>query len=134
MMLGKNEKSSVKEDIEAEKRNTLNWLTLLRTASRLTVVMHLRADYLQRRWNYLCPTSSIIEARHLITVPVSLRRRCIINARLPRRRPQQGDLRLSGPPSGQGTSGGARTRDRRVPAVLRADPLTTIPPTSPLTL
>ncbi|GFO47257.1 hypothetical protein PoB_007376200 [Plakobranchus ocellatus] len=26
--------------------------------------------------------------------------------------------RLSGPPSGQGTSGGARTRDRRVPADL----------------
>ncbi|GFO40293.1 hypothetical protein PoB_006679800 [Plakobranchus ocellatus] len=26
--------------------------------------------------------------------------------------PQQGNLRLSGPPSGQGASGGARTRDR----------------------
>ncbi|GFO23846.1 hypothetical protein PoB_005035100 [Plakobranchus ocellatus] len=34
--------------------------------------------------------------------------------------PQQGDLRLSGPPSGQGASSGARTRDRRVPADLRA--------------
>ncbi|GFN93117.1 neuropeptides capa receptor [Plakobranchus ocellatus] len=34
--------------------------------------------------------------------------------------PQQGDLRLSGPPSGQGTGGGARTRDRRVPANLRS--------------
>ncbi|GFO32973.1 C-type lectin-related protein 4 [Plakobranchus ocellatus] len=29
---------------------------------------------------------------------------------------QQGDLRLSGPPSGQGAGSGARTRDRRVPA------------------
>ncbi|GFO18053.1 hypothetical protein PoB_004455800 [Plakobranchus ocellatus] len=37
--------------------------------------------------------------------------------------PQQGDLRLSGPPPGQGTGGGARTRDRRVPADLRADSL-----------
>ncbi|GFO22441.1 hypothetical protein PoB_004894600 [Plakobranchus ocellatus] len=35
--------------------------------------------------------------------------------------PQQGDLRLSSPPSGQGAGGGARTRDRRVPADLRAD-------------
>ncbi|GFO27834.1 hypothetical protein PoB_005433900 [Plakobranchus ocellatus] len=43
--------------------------------------------------------------------------------------PQQGDLRLSGPPSGQGAGGGARTRDRRVPADLRADWLATEPPT-----
>ncbi|GFO42323.1 hypothetical protein PoB_006882800 [Plakobranchus ocellatus] len=41
--------------------------------------------------------------------------------------PQQGDLRLSGPPSGQGTSGGAQTRNRRVPADLRADSLATVP-------
>ncbi|GFN74732.1 hypothetical protein PoB_000123800 [Plakobranchus ocellatus] len=43
-------------------------------------------------------------------------------------RPQQGDLRLSGPPSGQGIGGGARTRDRRVPADLRAESLATVPP------
>ncbi|GFO03661.1 hypothetical protein PoB_003016600 [Plakobranchus ocellatus] len=43
--------------------------------------------------------------------------------------PQQGDLRLSGHPSGQGASGRARTRDRRVPADLRADSLATVPPT-----
>ncbi|GFN98619.1 hypothetical protein PoB_002512500 [Plakobranchus ocellatus] len=43
--------------------------------------------------------------------------------------PQQGDLRLLGPPSDQGTGGGARTRDRRVPADLRADSLATEPPT-----
>ncbi|GFO05760.1 hypothetical protein PoB_003226500 [Plakobranchus ocellatus] len=35
--------------------------------------------------------------------------------------PQQGDLRLSGPTSGQGASDGARTRDREVPADLRVD-------------
>ncbi|GFN76832.1 hypothetical protein PoB_000333800 [Plakobranchus ocellatus] len=46
--------------------------------------------------------------------------------------PQQGDLRLSGPPSGQGAGGGARTRDRMVPADLRADSLATVPPTPPL--
>ncbi|GFO34464.1 hypothetical protein PoB_006096900 [Plakobranchus ocellatus] len=46
--------------------------------------------------------------------------------------PQQGDLRLSGPPSGQGAGGGARTRDRRVPADLRADSLATVPPTPPI--
>ncbi|GFN92439.1 hypothetical protein PoB_001894500 [Plakobranchus ocellatus] len=43
--------------------------------------------------------------------------------------PQQGDLRLLGPPSGQGTGSGARTRNRRVPADLRADSLATVPPT-----
>ncbi|GFN85947.1 hypothetical protein PoB_001245300 [Plakobranchus ocellatus] len=43
--------------------------------------------------------------------------------------PQQGDLRLSGHASGQGASGRARTRDRRVPADLRADSLATVPPT-----
>ncbi|GFO45431.1 hypothetical protein PoB_007193600 [Plakobranchus ocellatus] len=42
--------------------------------------------------------------------------------------PQQGDLRLSGPPSGQGAGGGAWNCDRRVPADLRADSLATVPP------
>ncbi|GFN98701.1 hypothetical protein PoB_002520700 [Plakobranchus ocellatus] len=42
---------------------------------------------------------------------------------------QQDDLRLSGPPSGQGAGGGARTRDRRIPADIRADSLATVPPT-----
>ncbi|GFO09768.1 hypothetical protein PoB_003627300 [Plakobranchus ocellatus] len=45
--------------------------------------------------------------------------------------PQQGDLRLSGPPSGQGASSGARTCDRRVPADLRADSQATVLPTPP---
>ncbi|GFO50638.1 hypothetical protein PoB_007714300 [Plakobranchus ocellatus] len=48
--------------------------------------------------------------------------------------PQQGDLRLSGPPSGQGASSGARTRDRRVPADLRADSQATVLPTPRLSL
>ncbi|GFO39599.1 hypothetical protein PoB_006610400 [Plakobranchus ocellatus] len=42
--------------------------------------------------------------------------------------PQQGDLRLLGPPSGQGAGSGARTRDRRVPANITADLLDTVPP------
>ncbi|GFO01742.1 hypothetical protein PoB_002824700 [Plakobranchus ocellatus] len=42
---------------------------------------------------------------------------------------QQGDLGLSGPPSGLGADGGARNLDRRIPADLRADSLTTVPPT-----
>ncbi|GFO23367.1 hypothetical protein PoB_004987200 [Plakobranchus ocellatus] len=45
--------------------------------------------------------------------------------------PQQSDLRPSGPPSGHGASGGARTYDRRVPADLRADSLANAPPTPP---
>ncbi|GFO04683.1 hypothetical protein PoB_003118800 [Plakobranchus ocellatus] len=45
--------------------------------------------------------------------------------------PQQGDLRLSGLPSGQGAGSGARTRDRRVPADLRADSQATVLPTPP---
>ncbi|GFO46627.1 hypothetical protein PoB_007313200 [Plakobranchus ocellatus] len=45
--------------------------------------------------------------------------------------PQQGDLRLSGPPSGHGADGGARTRERRIPTDLRADSLATMPPTFP---
>ncbi|GFO16158.1 hypothetical protein PoB_004266300 [Plakobranchus ocellatus] len=42
-----------------------------------------------------------------------------------------GDLRLSGPPSGQGAAGGgARIRNRRVPADIRVDSLSTLlPPT-----
>ncbi|GFN74529.1 hypothetical protein PoB_000103500 [Plakobranchus ocellatus] len=42
--------------------------------------------------------------------------------------PQQGDLRLSGPPSSWGAGGGARSRDRRAPTDLRADSLATVPP------
>ncbi|GFO50555.1 hypothetical protein PoB_007706000 [Plakobranchus ocellatus] len=48
--------------------------------------------------------------------------------------PQQGDLGLPGPPSSQGAGGGARTRDRMVPADLRADLPTTVPPTPPKSL
>ncbi|GFO38081.1 hypothetical protein PoB_006458600 [Plakobranchus ocellatus] len=47
--------------------------------------------------------------------------------------PQQGDLRLSGPQSGQGAGSGARSRDRRVPADLRADSQATVLPTPPRT-
>ncbi|GFN89119.1 hypothetical protein PoB_001562500 [Plakobranchus ocellatus] len=43
--------------------------------------------------------------------------------------PQQGDFRLQGPLSGQDAGGGSRTRDRRIPADLRADVLATVPPT-----
>ncbi|GFO43758.1 hypothetical protein PoB_007026300 [Plakobranchus ocellatus] len=45
--------------------------------------------------------------------------------------PQQDDLRLSGPPSGPGASSEARTCNRRVPADLSADSLTTVPLTPP---
>ncbi|GFN80826.1 hypothetical protein PoB_000733200 [Plakobranchus ocellatus] len=45
-------------------------------------------------------------------------------------RPQQDDLRLSGPPSGRGAGGWARsTHDRRIHAVLRADSQATVPST-----
>ncbi|GFO15431.1 hypothetical protein PoB_004193600 [Plakobranchus ocellatus] len=37
--------------------------------------------------------------------------------------PQQGDLKLSGPPTSQGAGGRARTCDRKVPADFRADSL-----------
>ncbi|GFO41704.1 hypothetical protein PoB_006820900 [Plakobranchus ocellatus] len=43
--------------------------------------------------------------------------------------PQKSDLRLYGPPSGLGASGGALTRDRKVPADLRVDSLSTVTPT-----
>ncbi|GFO04044.1 presenilin [Plakobranchus ocellatus] len=45
--------------------------------------------------------------------------------------PQQGDHRTSGSLSGQGASGGAQACYRRVPADLRADSVSTVPPTSP---
>ncbi|GFO24344.1 hypothetical protein PoB_005084900 [Plakobranchus ocellatus] len=45
--------------------------------------------------------------------------------------PQQGDLRLLGPPSGQSAGGGARTRDGRVRADLKADSQATVSPTPP---
>ncbi|GFO38660.1 hypothetical protein PoB_006516500 [Plakobranchus ocellatus] len=37
------------------------------------------------------------------------------------------DIRLSGPPSGQGAGGEARTRNRRVSVDLRGDSLATVP-------
>ncbi|GFN81701.1 hypothetical protein PoB_000820700 [Plakobranchus ocellatus] len=46
--------------------------------------------------------------------------------------PQQGDLRLSGPSTGQGADGGARTSDRGIPANLRAHSLATLPLTPQL--
>ncbi|GFO11483.1 hypothetical protein PoB_003798800 [Plakobranchus ocellatus] len=49
--------------------------------------------------------------------------------------PQQDDLRLSGHPLGQGAGGGARTRDRGVPADFRTDSLATVLPTpAPLSI
>ncbi|GFN85174.1 hypothetical protein PoB_001168000 [Plakobranchus ocellatus] len=45
--------------------------------------------------------------------------------------PQKGDLRLLGPPSGQGAGSGAQIRGKRVPVDLRADSLTTVPQTPP---
>ncbi|GFO44079.1 hypothetical protein PoB_007058400 [Plakobranchus ocellatus] len=44
---------------------------------------------------------------------------------------KHGDLRRSGPLSGQDAGGGARTRDRRVRADFRADSLANAPPTPP---
>ncbi|GFN95618.1 hypothetical protein PoB_002212400 [Plakobranchus ocellatus] len=44
---------------------------------------------------------------------------------------QKGDLRLLGPPTGQGAGSGARIRGRRVPVDLRVASLTTVPPTPP---
>ncbi|GFO26421.1 hypothetical protein PoB_005292600 [Plakobranchus ocellatus] len=43
--------------------------------------------------------------------------------------PQQDDFRLPGPSSDKGADDGAQIRDRRVPADLRADSLSTVPPT-----
>ncbi|GFO35206.1 hypothetical protein PoB_006171100 [Plakobranchus ocellatus] len=45
---------------------------------------------------------------------------------------QQGDLRLSGPPTSQDDDDGARTRNRRVSADFRVDSLATEPPTPKL--
>ncbi|GFO15870.1 hypothetical protein PoB_004237500 [Plakobranchus ocellatus] len=42
-------------------------------------------------------------------------------------RPQQGDIRLSGPPSGQGTGGEVQTPDGGIPPDIRADLLSTAP-------
>ncbi|GFN75184.1 hypothetical protein PoB_000169000 [Plakobranchus ocellatus] len=41
--------------------------------------------------------------------------------------PHQGGLRLLGPPSGRGADGGARNRDKRVPADLWTDSQATVP-------
>ncbi|GFN85991.1 hypothetical protein PoB_001249700 [Plakobranchus ocellatus] len=68
------------------------------------------------------PASGQRQATVLPTQPASERSLAIQG-------PQQGDLRLSGPPSGQGAGGGARTRDTRVLADLRADLLATVPST-----
>ncbi|GFO01652.1 hypothetical protein PoB_002815700 [Plakobranchus ocellatus] len=60
---------------------------------------------------------------HMAAASFAFKTRCPIF-----KNPQQGNLRLSGLLSGQGVGGGARTRDRRVPADLRADSLATVPP------
>ncbi|GFN75570.1 hypothetical protein PoB_000207600 [Plakobranchus ocellatus] len=57
-----------------------------------------------------------LELKHLYTEP------CFTHCT-----PQQGDFRLSCPPPGQGTGGGARIHDRWVPADLGADSLATVP-------
>ncbi|GFO37906.1 hypothetical protein PoB_006441100 [Plakobranchus ocellatus] len=44
---------------------------------------------------------------------------------------KQCDLRLSGSPSGQGAGDGERARDKRVPADVRTDSLSTVPPMLP---
>ncbi|GFO18307.1 hypothetical protein PoB_004481200 [Plakobranchus ocellatus] len=44
---------------------------------------------------------------------------------------QQGDLSLSGLPSGRGGGGGTRTHDGRLSADIRAESLSTEPPTPP---
>ncbi|GFO22531.1 hypothetical protein PoB_004903600 [Plakobranchus ocellatus] len=49
------------------------------------------------------------------------------------RHDQTGSVFNHGPPSGQGAGSGDRTRDRRVPADLRADSQATVLPTPPLT-
>ncbi|GFN79883.1 hypothetical protein PoB_000638900 [Plakobranchus ocellatus] len=67
------------------------------------------------------PTGNAQEMKKFMAIVISSKRRCST----------QGDLRLSGPPSGQGASSGARTRDRRVPADLRADSQATVLPTPP---
>ncbi|GFO32454.1 hypothetical protein PoB_005895900 [Plakobranchus ocellatus] len=84
-------------------------------------------------WTSQCPVNSI--SSHDLFVAcitlLDLSAFCCLesNAQLPVTSnitsPQQGDLRFSGRPSGQG-EGGARTRDRRVPC--RADSLSTLPP------
>ncbi|GFO10914.1 hypothetical protein PoB_003741900 [Plakobranchus ocellatus] len=45
--------------------------------------------------------------------------------------PQHGDLRLSGPPSGQSVSDGTRTRYIGAPADLKEDSLSAVPRTPP---
>ncbi|GFO37359.1 hypothetical protein PoB_006386400 [Plakobranchus ocellatus] len=62
-------------------------------------------------------------------IPAYGSRVCGLRKRAEKARPQQGDLRLLGPPLGRGADGGARTRDRKVPADLRADLQATVPPT-----
>ncbi|GFO38812.1 hypothetical protein PoB_006531700 [Plakobranchus ocellatus] len=65
-----------------------------------------------------------LTSTYLLDIPCTPKVFCGITQASP-----QGDLRFSGPPSGQGADGGARTRDRRVPADLRADSLATVPQT-----
>ncbi|GFN88977.1 hypothetical protein PoB_001548300 [Plakobranchus ocellatus] len=47
---------------------------------------------------------------------------------------KDGDLKPSGPPHSQDADSGARTRGKRVPANLKADSLSTEPPTPGTTL
>ncbi|GFO50259.1 HECT domain containing 2 [Plakobranchus ocellatus] len=66
----------------------------------------------------------------LIKTPQGLQKevlKAVINSLLKDKSPQQGDLRLLGPPSGQGVDGRVRTCDRRVPADLASHCATNAP-------
>ncbi|GFO25289.1 fam-a protein [Plakobranchus ocellatus] len=79
-----------------------------------------------------CPEDKLAMLRRTICTALSLILSYQAGWFLYKASPQQGDLKLSGPPSGQSAVGGARTRDKNVPAELWADSLATVPPTPPV--
>ncbi|GFO33448.1 hypothetical protein PoB_005995300 [Plakobranchus ocellatus] len=84
-----------------------------------------------REWTGLELRNTLRKAEDREEWKAVVRRSSAASRRIPNLRgdsPQQGDFRLSGPPSGQGAGSGARIHDRKVSADLRADSLVTEPP------
>ncbi|GFO44452.1 hypothetical protein PoB_007095700 [Plakobranchus ocellatus] len=94
----------------------------------------LRSQYIHYAFEYTCVIVSLCRALVLSAcyIPYGIGGTLASDsARRSAASPQQGDLKLSCPPSGQGAGDGAQNRDRRVPVDLRADTLATEPPTPP---
>ncbi|GFN98697.1 hypothetical protein PoB_002520300 [Plakobranchus ocellatus] len=112
--------TSIKRRKQHHRSGNSTWQNRMQEMHEVLLYLHDRSRGLQ----VSCQAHIVQTGQQLILIQIASTSSGRIGAS-----PQQRDLRLTGPPSGQGAGGGARTRDRRFPADLRADSLATVPPT-----